>query len=167
MARTASMVCAAVLLSFALLGQLIFKSVGVTLPSFQVAGGLVLLLVSLDSLRARRSPVQETQEETQEGVQKDDISITPLAIPMIAGPGAITTVIVLESKSVGLLQHLALYVIIFVISILCYWILRIAATQANRISATLMKITTRLMGLLLASIGVEFIVGGLQEIWSN
>lgn len=164
-ARTASIVCAVVLLAFALLGQLIFKVVGISLPSFQVAGGLVLLLVALDSLRAQRSPVQETREETQEGANKEDVSITPLAIPMLAGPGAITTVIVLESKSVGLAQHFVLYGVILGVALVCFLTLRLAATQAKRISAAMMKITTRVMGLLLASIAVEFIVSGLREVW--
>jgi multiple antibiotic resistance protein len=166
-ARTASLVCAGVLLSFSLLGQLIFKVMGVSLPSFQVAGGLVLLLVALDSLRAQPSPTRETKEETEEGTNKDDVSITPLAIPMLSGPGAITTVIVLESKANGLAQHLGLYGSILLVSLISYVVLRVATKQAKRITPTIMKITTRIMGLFLASIGIEFIVTGLRDIWTR
>src|ERR1041385_4536705 len=76
MARTAALVCFGVLAAFALLGQSIFKIFGITLPAFQIAGGLVMLLVSLDMLRAQRSPVQETRDEMQEGIEKDNIAIT-------------------------------------------------------------------------------------------
>src|SRR5262249_61431968 len=98
-ARVACLTAVGLLTGFALLGQLMFKILGVTLPAFQLAGGLVLLLVALDMLRAQRSPVQETAEETAEGREKDDIAITPLAMPMLAGPGAILTVILLAAQA--------------------------------------------------------------------
>lgn len=162
MALNASVTCAAVLIAFAVLGNAIFKAMGITLPSFQIAGGIVLLLVSLDSLRARRSAVQETQEETRQGVAKNDVSITPLAIPMIAGPGAITTVIVLEAKARSLLQQASLYTAIVLVSLSCYVILRLAVTQARRISPIALSVSTRLMGLFLAATGVEFILSALR-----
>ena len=89
MARLAGFVMAGVLLTFALMGQWIFKFLGITLPAFQIAGSIILLLVALDMLRAQRSRVQETREETEAGTAKEDIAITPLAVPMLAGPGAI------------------------------------------------------------------------------
>ena len=107
-ARTARMACAVaagVLITFDLVGQWIFKYLGITLPAFQMAGSVVLLLIALDMLRARRSPVQETREETDEGTAKADIAITPLGIPMLAGPGAITTTLLLHGKADGLAQQ--------------------------------------------------------------
>lgn len=163
MAQRACLTCALVLAGFAALGKRIFGVFGITLPSFQIAGGLILLMVSLDNLRANRSPVQETAEETEEGVAKEDISITPLAIPMLSGPGAITTTIVLESRARSLWQHAGLFAAIALVSAISYVLFRVSITGAKRINPIAMNITTRLMGLMLAATGVEFILGALRQ----
>ena len=88
--RTAGLACcvaAGVLLLFSFAGQLIFKVMGITMPAFQIAASILLLIVALDMVRAQRSRVQETDEETAAGTEKNDIAVTPLAIPMLAGPG--------------------------------------------------------------------------------
>ena len=162
MAARACVVAAAVLILFAIAGKGIFRVFGITLPSFQIAGGLILLLVSLDSLRAKRSAVKETDEEREEGIAKEDISITPLAVPMLSGPGAITTVIVLDTKASGWVQRVVLIAMIVLVCALTYFVFRVAVTSAKRINHTVMNITTRLMGLLLAATGVEFILGALR-----
>jgi len=90
-ARTACIVAVGILAGFGLAGPSLFRILGITMPAFQIAAALVLLLVALDMLRAQRSPVQETAEETAEGVTKDDVAVTPLAMPMLAGPGALST----------------------------------------------------------------------------
>ena len=162
-AAVAAMVCACVLVAFATLGQTIFKVFGITLPAFQIAGGLVLLLVSLDMLRAQRSAVKETAEEKEAGIAKDDIAITPLAIPMLSGPGAITTVILIASQAEGLAQRALLYAAIVLVAAICYVILSGAARGAKKISPIAMNITTRLMGLLLASTAVQFMLTGILK----
>src|SRR6185369_9786233 len=86
MARIACLIMVVVLFAFALLGGRILRFLGLDLPAFQIAGGIVLLVIALDMLRAQRSRVQETREETEAGTAKDDIAVTPLAIPMLAGP---------------------------------------------------------------------------------
>src|SRR3954453_3358737 len=101
MAKLACSVMAGVLLVFAIAGTWIFKLFGITLPTFQMAGSMVLLLIALDMLRAERSAVQETEEEKNAGTAKDDIAITPLAVPMLAGPGAISTAILLNTQAEG------------------------------------------------------------------
>ena len=108
MAKLACFVAAGVLIAFAFVGKRLFALLGITLPAFKIAGSIVLLLVALDMLRAQRSRVQETAEETDAGAAKEDIAITPLAVPMLAGPGAISTVILLESQAKGVAQELAL-----------------------------------------------------------
>src|SRR5262245_28282144 len=130
MARLACSVMAGVLLIFVVSGHWIFKLLGITLPAFKIAGSIVLLLVALDMLRAQRSRVQETREEMAAGVEKDDIAITPLAIPMLAGPGAISTVILLQGQAIGVAQHAALYVCIIGVAIASYAILRVASRGA-------------------------------------
>lgn len=162
MARTACIVCALVMCLFAILGPAIFRVLGITLPAFQVAGGLVLLLSSLDMLRAKRSPLNETEEETAEGISKEDIAITPLAVPMLAGPGAISTAIVLAGKAQGWLHHAIFYACILLVAAATYAILHVVASGARRISPTFMNVATRLMGLLLAAVGVQFIMTALR-----
>jgi multiple antibiotic resistance protein len=162
MARTACITCAGVMAVFALAGPMIFKLLGITLPAFQVAGGLVLLLSALDMLRAQKSALKETPEEAAEGMGKDDIAITPLAVPMLAGPGAITTSIVLASKAQGIPQKLIFYGVIAAVAVISYYVLVIAADGAKRLSSTFLNIVTRLMGLLLAAIGVQLILSALK-----
>src|ERR1700694_2368600 len=95
MARRAAWTCFAVLCGFAMAGALIFKLFGITLPAFKIAGGLILLLIGMDMVQARRSQTKETPTETEEGVEKEDAGIIPLGVPMLAGPGSISTVMVL------------------------------------------------------------------------
>lgn len=163
MARRACVTAGAVLLVFALVGQRIFKLLGIGLPSFQIAGGLILLLISVDGIRAKRSAVQETEEETREGVSKEDVSITPLAVPMLSGPGAITTVIVLETKAVDMTQLGLLYGIIAAVSAATYLVFVVTLKGAKRINPIVMNVTTRLMGLMLGAIGIEFILSALRS----
>jgi multiple antibiotic resistance protein len=162
MARTACVTCAGVMAIFALLGPLIFKVFGITLPAFQIAGGLVLLLSSLDMIRAKKSAMRETPEEVEEGMHKDDIAITPLAVPLLAGPGAITTSIVLAGRAQGIEQSLIFYLCIAVVALISYFVLTVAADGAKKLSPTILNIITRLMGLLLAAIGVQLILSALK-----
>ncbi|UPT74092.1 MAG: MarC family protein [Elusimicrobiota bacterium] len=162
MARTACITCAAVMGGFAALGPSIFKLFGITLPAFQIAGGLVLLLSSLDMIRAQKSSMRETPEEFAEGMSKDDIAITPLAVPLLAGPGAITTSIVLGGRAHGYGQKAVFFVLIAFVALLSYWVLTLAADSAKKLSPTILNIITRLMGLLLAAIGVQLILSALK-----
>ena len=162
MARTACITCAGVMATFALLGPTIFKLFGITLAAFQIAGGLVLLLSSLDMIRAQKSPMKETPEEFAEGMSKDDIAITPLAVPLLAGPGAITTSIVLAGRASNLPQKAIFYVLISLVALISYWVLTLAADSAKKLSPTILNIITRLMGLLLAAIGVQLILSALK-----
>ena len=163
MARLACVVAASVMVVFVLVGQQIFKVLGITLPAFKIAGSIVLLLIALDMLRARRSEVQQTTEETDAAAAKDDIAITPLAVPMLAGPGAISTVILLQAQAHNLAERFALIVCILAVCGITYFILRWAAHGARWVSPILMKITTRIMGLLLAAVAVQFVLDALAD----
>jgi len=165
MAKIACGVSSGILIGFAVLGSVLFKILGISLPSFQIAGALVLLMVALDMLKAQRSPVQETSEETREGIHKMDIAITPLAVPMLAGPGAISTVIVLEGHAQSLAQRGALFACIVLVGIMGYVTLALAVRQTRWLSPIVMKIIVRLMGLLLAAIAVQFIVNAIRDIY--
>jgi len=164
MARLACCVAGGVLLGFALAGKWIFRFLGITMPAFQLAASLVLLLVALDMLRAQRSRVQETSEETAAGVEKTDIAVTPLAIPMLAGPGALSTAIVLHNQAVNLGQRVALYLCIVGVCVASYLILRISARGARWLSPIAMSITARIMGLLLAAVAIGFMLKAIHEL---
>jgi multiple antibiotic resistance protein len=162
MARTACLVVVGILIGFALIGQRLFTTLGITLPAIQVAGALVLLLVALDMLRAQRSPVQETAEETAAGATKEDIAVTPLAIPMLAGPAAISTVILLEAQAISWAQRGVLLTCVVLVGLASYITLALGATGAKWMSPLAEKIMTRLMGLLLAALAVQFLFNGLK-----
>ncbi len=163
MAKTACIVCAAVLILFAALGNGIFRIFGITLPAFQIAGGILLLLVSLDNLQAKRSQIQETEEEKIEGIHKSDVAITPLAIPMLSGPGAITTAILLESKAKNFFYDIVLFIIFILISLISYIIFHISVKKAKKVNPIAMNIITRIMGLILAATAIQFIIDGIKS----
>jgi multiple antibiotic resistance protein len=162
MARVACLVAMMILGGFALVGQRLFSLLGISLAAVQVAGALVLLLVALDMLRAQRSPVQETAAETAEGAAKDDIAITPLAVPMLAGPAAISTVILLDAQAASWLFRGILLSCVGLVGLASYGILALGASGARWMSPLAEKIITRLMGLLLAALAVQFLFNGLK-----
>jgi len=162
MARLACCVAAGVLLLFSIAGTLVFKVMGITMPAFQIAASIVLLLVALDMLRAQRSRVQETHEETRAGAEKTDIAVTPLAIPMLSGPGAISTTIVLQNEAKNLAEHVALYGCIAVVMLASYFILRVAARGAKWLNPIAMSIAIRIMGLLLAAVAIQFMLNAIK-----
>ncbi len=164
MARLACLVAAGVLLTFAVVGKWIFQYLGITLPAFQMAASLVLLLVALDMIRAQRSRVQETTEETIAGTEKEDIAITPLAIPMLAGPGAISTAVLLHNQARGWEQNIALYLCIVAVCAASYHILRVSSKGVQWLSPIALKITIRVMGLLLAALAFQFLINAVNEL---
>jgi multiple antibiotic resistance protein len=164
MARLACCVMAGVLILFAAAGKWIFKFLGITMPAFQLAASIVLLLVALDMLRAQRSRVHETREETAAGIEKTDIAVAPLAIPMLAGPGAISTVILLQNQAATIGQLAALYGCIAAVALASYLVLRLSARGARWLGPIAMNITVRIMGLLLAAVAIQFMLNALQAL---
>jgi multiple antibiotic resistance protein len=164
MARLACIVAAGVMIGFAVAGQWIFKYLGITMPAFQIAASILLFVVALDMLRALRSRVKETSEETTAGTEKADIAITPLAIPMLAGPGAISTAILLQKQAQNVWQCGALYVCILGVASVSYIVLHFSASGARWLNPIAMKITTRIMGLLLAAVAIQFMLNAVREL---
>jgi multiple antibiotic resistance protein len=161
-ARLACCVAAGVMLAFSFAGQVIFRVMGITMPAFQIAASILLLMVALDMVRAQRSRVQETHEETKAGTEKPDIAVTPLAIPMLSGPGAISTTILLQNEAKDIPQHLALYGCIAAVAFASYLILRVSARSARWLSPIVMSISIRIMGLLLAAVAVQFMLNAIK-----
>jgi multiple antibiotic resistance protein len=164
MARLACIVAGCMLMTFIVVGEGLFRLLGITMSAFKIAGSIVLLLIAIDMLRAQRSPVHETTEEKEAGAEKSDIAITPLAVPMLAGPGAISTVILLKSQAKGVAQSCALVLCVWIVCYISYWVLRLAATHGAKLFTPIaMKLTTRIMGLLLAALAIQFILDGIAE----
>jgi multiple antibiotic resistance protein len=161
-ARRACIAAALLLTAFAAGGRFIFQIFGITLPAFRIAGGFILWLVAMDMLRAQRS-TQETPAEIVEGQEKDDVALTPLAMSMLAGPGAISTVMVLAGQAHGAAQVAAVYGAIVLTAVACWITLRVGERVMTRLGRTGIRIVTRLMGLLLAAVAVQFVVTGVLE----
>jgi len=161
-ARLACCVTAGVMLVFSFAGQMIFKVMGITMPAFQIAASILLLMVALDMVRAQRSRVQETHEETKAGTEKTDIAVTPLAIPMLAGPGAISTTVLLQNEAKNIPQHIALYCCILAVSFVSYLVLRVAARGTRWLNPIMMSIAIRIMGLLLAAVAIQFMLNAIK-----
>ena len=162
-ARRAAIVSFGVLLSSSILGAFIFRFFGVTIPALRISGGTLLFFVAVDMLNARPSRVKSTNEEAEEGSSKEDIAIFPLAIPLLSGPGSIVSVFILSEKAAEVSHHLALYAAIFVTAGLSYFVLR----EANRLAIYLgqigINVMSRLLGLILAAVAVQFVLDGLRE----
>lgn len=164
MARKSGWTCLIVLCGFALTGSLIFRLFGITLPAFKIAGGLILLHIGLDMLQARRSSQNETPGEAAEGAAKEDASIIPLGIPMLAGPGTISTVMVLIGESHHWWEHAIIYGSIILSSFISYIILAGADKVRGFLGETGIRILMRLMGLLLTALAVQFVLNGLTDL---
>src|ERR1700678_4054570 len=162
-ARKSALTCAIVLCSFALAGSLIFKMFGITLPAFKIAGGIILMGIGLDMLQAKQSGTKATAEEQQEGAEKQDASIIPLGMPMLAGPGAISTVMVLVGESHAVWQHGVIYATILLVSFVSYLVLAGADRVRRYLGDTGIRIMTRLMGLLLLELAGQFVADGLTD----
>lgn len=163
MALRACIVAWVLLTVFSLFGSFIFQALGITLSAFKVAGGLLLLLTAIDQLRAQPTRTRTTDEEQRESATKDDISIVPLAIPLLAGPGSIATAMMLTSRAETPLQAGVVLIAITVTITLAY----IALSLGDRLTRLLGKngemIAERVVGLVLAAIAVQFVLDGIKE----
>ena len=161
-ARRACIAATCILFAFALAGAQISRLFGITIDAFRVAGGLILWVVAMDMLRGPRT-TQETPAEIVEGQEKDDVAVTPLAVPMLAGPGAISTVMVLAGQARGPSQAVVVYGSIALTAVACWLSLRLGDRLMARLGRTGIRIVTRLMGLLLAAVAVQFVITGVRD----
>jgi multiple antibiotic resistance protein len=164
MARRGALTCFIVLTTFALAGKLIFRMFGITLPAFEIAGGVILLLIGIDMIEARRSPTQESTDETMEAASKDDAGIVPLGIPMLAGPGAISSVMILVGQALKTWELLVVLAAILLTATLSYLILNGAHRVRSWMGETGIRILVRIMGLLLVALAVQFFINGLTDL---
>ena len=166
MARKGALTAFIVLTSFAVAGQLIFRLFGITLPAFEIAGGLILLLIGLDMLQARRSQTQETIGDAEEAAAKEDAGIVPLGVPMLAGPGAISSVMILVGQAPSLWhwQMGAIVGSIAITALVSYWVLAGAGRVRAVMGETGIRILVRIMGLLLVALAMQLFINGLTDL---
>lgn len=163
--RTARRACIAMtvlLVVFAASGTMLFQAFGITLPAFRTAGGLILWFVAMDMLHGERR-TQEGRDEVYEGQIKEDVALTPLAIPMLAGPGAISTAIVVAGQARGAVQTVVVYASIVLTGFISYLSLRLGEPLLGRLGKTGIRVVTRIMGLILAAVAVQFVFSGVRE----
>lgn len=157
-------VAAALLLLFGLAGEAVLDFLGISLPAFQIAGGILLFLTALDMLFDRRTKRREDQAHTLE----EDPSIFPLAMPLIAGPGAIATVILLSGQAQSDPLYLAQVIGVAALVLGCVLLLFSLASPVERVlGPTGINVVTRLLGMLLAALSVQFVLNGILAIWPN
>lgn len=158
-----SMITSAVLLFiFAITGLGFFKLFGITLPAFQIAGGVLLMYLGIDQLNLRRERMDE--EEQQESSTKEDISIFPLATPLMAGPGAISTVVLMTTKITSPLEYALLFIAIILVMGVCYLSLSASSLLMKLLGKTGLNLVSKLMGIIICAIAVQFVLNGVEHI---
>jgi multiple antibiotic resistance protein len=163
--RVVAITVFAVLAATALLGDTILTLVGASLAAFRVGGGLVLLLMALAMLNAQAGGVRQSEEEAAELESGELRGVVPLAVPLLAGPGAISTTIIAAEKGSGAAHLGAILGIIALVSLLTWIVLRAANLIGNRLGTTGLNIATRLLGLLLAALAIQTMAEGLKELF--
>lgn len=149
---------------FAAAGSAILHFFGISIGSFRIAGGILLLLLAIDMLRAQPSRQRTTPEEEAEGIEKPDVSIFPLAIPMLSGPGSFATVMMLMTRAHTIAERGLVFAMIAANGALAFAILLGGTYAEKRLGRTGMNVLHRVMGLLLAAIAVQFIVDGARDV---
>lgn len=164
MAKRAAYTCFFLLTAFALVGTFVFDILGITLPAFKIAGGIILLLIGIDMVQARRPATNETAGEANEGSQKEDIGIVPLGMPMLAGPGAISTVMVLIGTARTPLKFSLVVLALALTAVSAFLILAAAERVRKMLGETGIHILSRIMGMLLMALAVQFMADGLSAL---
>ena len=145
-------------------GELILSFFGISISAFRAAGGLLILLMAISMLHAKQSNVRQNQSESNESLEKENIAVVPLAIPLMAGPGAISLVIIDAHKATGLIEKLMLSADIIIVAALVFIALKLASPIGNKLGTTGLNIATRIMGILLAAIAIEMLAAGLVKL---
>jgi multiple antibiotic resistance protein len=163
-ANITAITVATVLVLSVFIGEPLLRIFGVSIASFRVGGGIVILLMAISMLNARLSRTVSTPEEVQEGTEKEDPAVVPLGIPLLAGPGAISTIVIYAHQAKDVYDTLFLVVAGLFVGFAVWASLRMADPIRKLLGKTGINIISRLLGLVLAAVAVEFIVGGLAQL---
>lgn len=161
----ASVATCVVLLLVLLSGEAILRFFGISIASFRVGGGILLLLIAISMLHGKTSPAKHTEEEALDSSERDSVAVVPLAIPILAGPGAISTVILYAQRRASVGHYFLLAAEIVLISLVVFVCFSAAPFLGRMLGKTGINIITRIMGLVMAAIGVEFIANGLKQLF--
>ncbi len=164
-ARTVVLSVTSVLLTALFIGQEVLIFFGISINSFRVSGGILLMLMSISMLQGKISETVCNEEEAKEGETRQTIAVVPLSIPLLAGPGAISTVILYAHKGNGIHHYLMISLDIIAVAILLWCVLRTTPWLTQRLSQTGINVVIRLMGLILLALAVEFVAGGLKGLF--
>jgi len=160
----AVIVAAGIMLFMGVVGRVILDYLGITLPAFMIAGGILLFLIAIDMLFARPTRAKATEAEEKEAAAMENPAVFPLAVPMIAGPGTIATVLLLVNLSHGDRLNLAIVAFAYGLALMVTWLcMRGSALLQRVIGTTGINVVTRLLGIILAALAVQFVVNGLVQ----
>lgn len=161
-ARTAGIVVAVVLAVAALTGDTLLRMMGTSLPAFRVGGGIIMLLMAISMLGAQETPLRQTREEVAASGDKTGIAVVPLGIPLLAGPGAISAVVIQMDRGTGPVHSLLVLASIVLVALSCTIVFRHAERVGRAIGPIGLNVIVRLFGLVLAAIAIETIAAGLK-----
>jgi len=161
MVREAVLIAFIALFVFTLVGNYVFQFMGITLYSFKIAGGILLFIIAIEMLFGRKTRTEISDETVTE--EREDVSIMPMAIPLLTGPGAITTGIVLYNSAADLANKIVVLACIVLVFILSYIILSQGDFIHKKLGKTGNKVIIRIMGLMLSAIAVQFVISGVGE----
>ncbi|MET3710670.1 multiple antibiotic resistance protein [Sphingomonas trueperi] len=162
MAVRAVMVASIILLGFALFGEALLHALGISLNAFRIAGGIMLFLIALEMVFEKRTERREDRAEKVKAEDPVDISIFPMAMPMIAGPGSIASVMLLMAQSKGIEQSLVVLSAMLAVLLLCVLALLAAGPIMRIVGAKIEAVVSRLLGVLLAALAVQFVIDGIR-----
>ena len=165
MAARACVIATAILLVFALFGEKLLGALHIELNSFRIAGGIMLFLIAIDMVFEKRTERREKRsEEVRTAAEVDDVSVFPLAIPMIAGPGSIATIMLLMSRAQGTEATLMILAALVAVMFLCLAALMAAGPIMRLVGAKAEAVVTRLLGVLLAALAAQYVIDGLRAV---
>lgn len=160
-ARTVAITVFTVLMVSAFLGEHILDFFGISIPSFQVGGGILLMMIAIAMMHGHQSDARQTKEEAHDMAEREVIAIVPLSIPLLVGPGAISSMIISAQQHPTFTGHLLLLIPAFIVALSAWLTLQLADSITRILGTTGINVITRLMGLILAAMAVEFIARGL------
>lgn len=164
MARTGCILATVVLAALAMTGQWIFAVLGITIPALQIAGGIILFAIGFEMLRSPDPQTRLNNAEKAVAREQNDVAITPLAVPLLCGPGSISTVIILQTQATSFAQNVILVLSVPIVYFACYTILRLSVSGARYLNPIVLRVLRRLMGLLFAVIAAQFVINGLEAL---
>ena len=162
--KTSILLAGIILFTFAIMGKVIFSFYGITVYAFKIAGGILFLRIGINNLEAKISRTKSTPKESQEAIDNNDIALTPIGIPIIAGPGAITSVMILAAETNTISHKIIFYMNIVITLLTTLIILVLAKAISKKLGTTGLRVIERIMGMILMVVAIQYIIDGLDVV---